>query len=123
MKFKAIFLFVFLWQFDGLLSDGSYGLGRRISCSNRLNRLCRGNVVHISSGVSGLVLAILTVREKALRKEVSYRIIFRLLYSVHHFCGSVGSDLMQEVRLRQTVLHFTHLQQLTLLRLVQCFHG
>ena len=46
---------------------------------------------------------------------MSYRIIFRLLYSARHFCGSVGSDLMQEVRLRQTVLHFTHLQQLTLL--------
>ncbi len=56
-----------------------------------------------------------------MRKEVSYRIIFRLLYSARHFCGLVGSDLMQEVRLRQTVLHFTHLQQLTLLRLVQCF--
>ena len=50
MKFKAIFLFVFLWQFVYLyfavvgcclLSDGSYGMGRRISCSNRLNRLCR----------------------------------------------------------------------------------
>ena len=60
MKFKALFSLYRCLVCHRLLSDGSYGVGRRrILAEIGSVDFAGGNVVHISSGVSGLVLAMI----------------------------------------------------------------
>ena len=68
-----------------------------------------GNVVHISSGVSALVLAIYLANGAGIRKQPTASTIFHLLYSAHHCSGSVGTDSTQEARLQLTDLQLMHL--------------
>ena len=70
MKFKAIFLFVFLWQFVVYypMAHMVWGAGGFLAEIGSVD-FAGGNVVHISSGVSGLVLAILIGKRKGIEKR------------------------------------------------------
>ena len=57
-----------------------------------------GNVVHISSGVSALVLPFILDRDEAMQKQPIAHTISHLYFSEQLCCGSDGSALMQEVR-------------------------
>ena len=57
-----------------------------------------GNVVHISSGVSALVLAIYLGQRRGYAKATIAHTISHLYFSEQLCCGSDGSALMQEVR-------------------------
>ena len=66
-----------------------------------------GNVVHISSGVSALVLAICLGRRRGY-EHTSYRIHnIPFVTLVHHCSGSDGLASMPEVLLRQMDLQLT----------------
>ena len=68
MKFKAIFLFVFLWQFVVYYPMAHMVWGGGFLAQIGSIDFAGGNVVHISSGVSGLVLAILIGKRKGIEK-------------------------------------------------------
>ena len=65
MKFKAIFLFVFLWQFVVYypMAHMVWGEGGFLAEIGSVD-FAGGNVVHISSGVSALVFAMILGRRK-----------------------------------------------------------
>ena len=69
MKFKAIFLFVFLWQFVVYYPMAHMVWGGGFLAQIGSIDFAGGNVVHISSGVSGLVLAILIGKRKGIEKR------------------------------------------------------
>lgn len=56
-----------------------------------------GNVVHISSGISALVLAIYLKQRRGYAKQPTAPIIFHLFSWVQPCCGLAGLDLTQEV--------------------------
>lgn len=74
MRFKAIFIFIALWSIVVYypLAHMVWGVGGFIGSVIGAVDFAGGNVVHISSGVSGLVLAIMLGKRKGFR-EVSYR--------------------------------------------------
>ena len=74
MKFKALFLFVTLWSFVVYypLAHMVWGEGGFLAAIGSVD-FAGGNVVHISSGVSALVLATYLGRRKGYEKT-SYRI-------------------------------------------------
>ena len=67
-----------------------------------------GNVVHISSGVSALIFAIILADEKVMRILLIVFITFHSLLLVHLSFGSDGSASMQEVPSEQMVLQLMH---------------
>ena len=74
MKFKAIFLFVFLWQFVVYypMAHMVWGEGGLLAAMGSVD-FAGGDVVHISSGVSALVLAIILGRRRGY-EVTTYRI-------------------------------------------------
>ena len=81
-----------------------------------------GNVVHISSGVSALVLAICLGRRRGYETH-SHRIQHPICHSgLHHRSGSDGLASMPEVLLRQMDLHHAFMTSAMLL-LPQCSSG
>ena len=74
MKFKALFLFVTLWSFVVYypLAHMVWGEGGLLAAIGSVD-FAGGDVVHISSGVSALVLAIILGRRRGY-EQVTYRI-------------------------------------------------
>lgn len=74
MKFKALFLFVALWSFVVYypLAHMVWGEGGLLAAIGSVD-FAGGDVVHISSGVSALVLAIILGRRRGY-EQVTYRI-------------------------------------------------
>ena len=74
MKFKALFLFVTLWSFVVYypLAHMVWGDGGFLAAIGSVD-FAGGNVVHISSGISALVLAIILGRRRGY-EQVTYRI-------------------------------------------------
>lgn len=74
MKFKALFLFVTLWSFVVyyLLAHMVWGEGGLLAEIGSVD-FAGGDVVHISSGISALVLAIILGRRRGY-EQVTYRI-------------------------------------------------
>ena len=74
MKFKALFLFVALWSFVVYypLAHMVWGEGGLLATIGSVD-FAGGDVVHISSGVSALVLAIILGRRRGY-EQVTYRI-------------------------------------------------
>ena len=104
MRFKALFLFIAFWFFDCLLSDGTYGMGEDgfLAALGSVD-FAGGNVVHISSGVSALVLAICLGRRRGY-EHTSYRIHnIPFVTLVHHCSGSDGLASMPEAAFVPTV--------------------
>ncbi len=75
MKFKALFIFVALWSLVVYYPLAHMVWGGGLLGTGWLNSIdfAGGNVVHISSGVSGLVLALILGRRRGLG-HTSYRI-------------------------------------------------
>lgn len=74
MKFKAIFLFVFLWQFVVYypMAHMVWGEGGFLAEIGSVD-FAGGNVVHISSGVSALVFALILGRRRGY-ENTAYRV-------------------------------------------------
>lgn len=74
MKFKALFLFVTLWSFVVYypLAHMVWGEGGLLAAIGSVD-FAGGDVVHISSGISALVLAIILGRRRGY-EQVTYRI-------------------------------------------------
>lgn len=74
MKFKALFLFVTLWSFVVYypLAHMVWGEGGLLAAIGAVD-FAGGDVVHISSGISALVLAIILGRRRGY-EQVTYRI-------------------------------------------------
>ena len=74
MKFKALFLFVTLWSFVVYypLAHMVWGEGALLAAIGSVD-FAGGDVVHISSGISALVLAIILGRRRGY-EQVTYRI-------------------------------------------------
>lgn len=74
MKFKALFLFVTLWSFVVYypLAHMVWGEGGLLAAISSVD-FAGGDVVHISSGISALVLAIILGRRRGY-EQVTYRI-------------------------------------------------
>lgn len=74
MRFKAIFIFIFLWTLVVYypMAHMVWGSGGFLAEIGSVD-FAGGNVVHISSGISGLVLAIILGRRKGIEHR-SYKI-------------------------------------------------
>ena len=74
MRYKALFLFIALWSLVVYypMAHMVWGSGGFLAALGAVD-FAGGNVVHISSGVSGLVLAILLGRRRGV-EHVSYRV-------------------------------------------------
>lgn len=74
MRFKAIFIFIALWSIVVYypLAHMVWGAGGFLGSVLGSVDFAGGNVVHISSGISGLVLALMLGKRKGFR-EVNYR--------------------------------------------------
>ena len=74
MRYKALFLFIALWSLVVYypMAHMVWGPGGFLAELGAVD-FAGGNVVHISSGVSGLVLAILLGRRRGV-EHVSYRV-------------------------------------------------
>ena len=93
MKFKAIFLFVFLWQFVVYypMAHMVWGEGGFLAEIGSVD-FAGGNVVHISSGVSALVLAIYLGQRRGYAKATyrTHNIPFVFLGSAMLWFGWFG---------------------------------
>lgn len=105
MKFKALFLFVAIWSVIVYypMAHMVWGEGGLLAAIGSVD-FAGGDVVHISSGVSALVLAIILGKDAVMKLRHTVFTIYRLLCLEHHFSGLAGLVLMREVHLRQMVL-------------------
>ena len=99
MKFKALFIFILLWSVIvyypiAHMVWGHGGWLERIGVAD----FAGGDVVHISSGVTALLLCIALGKREDI-KSASYR-----CHNVPRCCGSAGSDSMPALPLAQTAL-------------------
>ena len=69
MRFKAIFFFIFFWLFIVYFPMAHMVWGGGFLAQLGSVDFAGGNVVHISSGVTGLVLAIMLGKRKAAKKQ------------------------------------------------------
>lgn len=108
MKFKAIFLFVFLWQFVVYYPMAHMVWGGGFLAQIGSIDFAGGNVVHISSGVSGLVLAILIGKRKGIEKRsvVPHNNSVCCTRCIT-FVDSVGSDLCRKCACGRRSCNFT----------------
>ena len=81
MKFKALFIFIIVWSTIVYypMAHMVWGLGGFLAEIGSVD-FAGGNVVHISSGVSALVLCIIWVNVRIMIMRNIVFIIFRLLY-------------------------------------------
>ena len=109
IRFKALFLFIILWSIIVYypLAHMVWGEGGFLASIGSVD-FAGGNVVHISSGVSGLWLLSL---EDAGDMRLPYIVytIFLLWYLGQPCCGSDGLDLMQAALWPQTAWLLMHL--------------
>jgi ammonia channel protein AmtB len=86
------------------LSSGALGMGcRRMDKKSRRIGFCRRLVVHIASGTSALA-AILIVGTRRVTEEKICLLTVCSYFSVRLFCGSAGSDSMQEALCRRAIV-------------------
>ncbi len=92
MKFKAIFLFTIIWQFLVYYPLAHMVWGGGFLAQIGSVDFAGGNVVHISSGVSGLVLAILIGKRKGFgtRSFVPHNITYVVLGATLLWFGWFG---------------------------------
>lgn len=99
MKFKAIFIFTILWQFVVYYPLAHMVWGGGFLADIGSVDFAGGNVVHISSGVSGLVLAIMLGKRKDLGKKnlvphnITYVVLGAMLLWFGWFGFNAGSAL------------------------------
>ena len=119
MKFKSLFFFIALWLIVVYypLAHMVWGKGGFLGEVLGSVDFAGGNVVHISSGISGLVLAMMLGKRRGY-EHTAYRthnIPFVLLGAAirwhweHLSCCSAGSDSMPAVLSLQTVWQSMHL--------------
>ena len=110
MKFKALFAFIALWSVIVYypMAHMVWGQGGFLASIGSVD-FAGGNVVHISSGVSALVLAIYLGRRRGYEKTLTAFTIFLSLFSEPLFCGLAGTGSTQEAHLQQTDLQHMHL--------------
>ena len=89
MRFKALFIFILLWLFVVYypLAHMVWGKGGFLWEVLGSVDFAGGNVVHISSGVSGLVLSLLLGSRRGYKNRLTPPTIFRLSFWVPPFCG------------------------------------
>ena len=105
MRFKALFIFILLWLFVVYypLAHMVWGKGGFLGEVLGSVDFAGGNVVHISSGVSGLVLSLLLGSRRGYKNRLTPPTIFRLSFWVPPFCGLDGSDSMPAAPWQPTV--------------------
>ena len=109
MRFSALFIFIVIWSFVVYypLAHMVWGEGGFIDGFGAVD-FAGGNVVHISSGVSGLVAALFLGKRREFGSFLTSRTTFRLLYWALDCFGSAGSVSTPAVRWPQMVWRFTH---------------
>jgi len=112
IKFKALFFFIMFWSILVYypMAHMVWGQGGFLAEIDSVD-FAGGNVVHISSGVSALIFAIILGRRKGyevMRTPLIVYIIFHLLLLAHLSSGLDGSASMQEVPLEQMVSQPMH---------------
>ena len=124
VKFKALFIFILLWSIVVYypMAHMVWGEGGLLAELGSVD-FAGGNVVHISSGVSALVLQLYLEEEKDMSIQHIVYTTYLLLRLELLFSGLAGLDSMQEVLLRLTDLrHMLSLPQ-QYQAPAQCFHG
>nr|WGE08173.1 ammonium transporter [Bacillus subtilis] len=94
MRFGAFLLFSVLWALFGLHTRSALGMGRRLD-RYQLGALdfAGGNVVHISSGVAGLVLAIVLGKRKDGTASSPHNLIYTFLGGALIWFGWFGFNV------------------------------
>ena len=110
MKFKALVLFIILWSLIVYypMAHMVWGEGGFLAEIGSVD-FAGGNVVHITSGVSGLVLALTLGNVVDMTRESTTYIIHHLYFLGAALLCLDGTDSMQEVLLQQMDLQHMHL--------------
>ena len=110
MKFKALFAFIALWSVIVYypMAHMVWGQGGFLAEIGSVD-FAGGNVVHISSGVSALVLAVYLGRRRGYEKTSYAFTIFLSLCSEPRFCGLDGTGSTPGAPSRRTDLPHMHL--------------
>ena len=109
MRYKALFLFIALWSLVVYypMAHMVWGAGGLLAEMGAVD-FAGGNVVHISSGVSGLVLAILLGGAAVWNTHPIVSTTSRLCFWARRFFGLAGSDSTPALRWAPTALPRMH---------------
>ncbi len=108
MKFKALFIFIILWSFVVYypLAHMMWGTGGILAKIGAVD-FAGGNVVHISSGVSALVLSIILGKRKSYEKKeyLPHNIPFVILGAVILWFGWFGFNAGSALKANGLAVH------------------